>query len=36
MAAMGEHRLPGGIRLGALFETSLKVGRRIRSRRAVA
>ncbi len=36
LAAVGAHRLPGGISVGALFETSLKVGRRMRSRRAVA
>jgi hypothetical protein len=36
LAAVGEHRLPGGIRIGALLETSLKVGRRMRNRRAVA
>jgi MoaA/NifB/PqqE/SkfB family radical SAM enzyme len=36
LAAVGAHRLPGGLRVGAVFETSLKVGRRIRSRRAVA
>ena len=36
LAAVGAHRLPGGIRVGAVFETSLKVGRRMRSRRAVA
>ena len=36
LAAVGEHRLPGGLRLGAVFETSLKVGRRMRNRRAVA
>jgi MoaA/NifB/PqqE/SkfB family radical SAM enzyme len=36
LAAVGAHRLPGGLRVGAVFETSLKVGRRMRSRRAVA
>jgi MoaA/NifB/PqqE/SkfB family radical SAM enzyme len=36
LAAVGEHRLPGGLRIGTLFETSLKVGRRMRNRRAVA
>jgi MoaA/NifB/PqqE/SkfB family radical SAM enzyme len=36
LAAVGAHRLPGGLRVGAVFQTSLKVGRRIRSRRAVA
>ena len=33
LAAVGSHRLPGGIRVGALFEASLKVGRVLRSRR---
>jgi MoaA/NifB/PqqE/SkfB family radical SAM enzyme len=33
LAAVGAHRLPGGIRVGAIFETSLKIGRSIRSRR---
>jgi len=33
LKAVGAHRLPGGIRVGALFETSLKIGRRISSRR---
>jgi MoaA/NifB/PqqE/SkfB family radical SAM enzyme len=33
LAALGAHRLPGGIRVGAVFETSLKIGRAIRSRR---
>jgi MoaA/NifB/PqqE/SkfB family radical SAM enzyme len=36
LAAVGAHRLPGGLRVGAIFETSLKVGRKMRSRRAVA
>jgi MoaA/NifB/PqqE/SkfB family radical SAM enzyme len=36
LAAVGAHRLPGGLRVGAVFETSLKLGRRMRSRRAVA
>jgi MoaA/NifB/PqqE/SkfB family radical SAM enzyme len=36
LAAVGAHRLPGGLRVGAVFQTSLKVGRRMRSRRAVA
>jgi MoaA/NifB/PqqE/SkfB family radical SAM enzyme len=36
LAAVGAHRLPGGLRVGAVFETSLKVGRKMRSRRAVA
>jgi MoaA/NifB/PqqE/SkfB family radical SAM enzyme len=36
LAAVGEYRLPGGIRIGALLDKSLKVGRRMRNRRAVA
>jgi MoaA/NifB/PqqE/SkfB family radical SAM enzyme len=36
LAAVGAHRLLGGLRVGAVFETSLKVGRKMRSRRAVA
>jgi MoaA/NifB/PqqE/SkfB family radical SAM enzyme len=36
LAAVARHRLPGGIRVGAVFETSLKVGRKMRNRRAVA
>ena len=33
LAAVGAHRLPGGLRVGAIFETSLKVGRVMRNRR---
>jgi MoaA/NifB/PqqE/SkfB family radical SAM enzyme len=33
LAAVGAHRLPGGIRVGAIFETSLKIGRVMRDRR---
>jgi MoaA/NifB/PqqE/SkfB family radical SAM enzyme len=33
LAAVGAHRLPGGLRVGAIFETSLKIGRTIRERR---
>jgi MoaA/NifB/PqqE/SkfB family radical SAM enzyme len=33
LAAVGAHRLPGGLRVGAIFETSLKVGRALRGRR---
>jgi MoaA/NifB/PqqE/SkfB family radical SAM enzyme len=33
LAAVGAHRLPGGLRVGAIFETSLKVGRMMRGRR---
>lgn len=37
LAAVGSYRLPGGIRVGALFDASLKVGRALRStREAVA
>jgi MoaA/NifB/PqqE/SkfB family radical SAM enzyme len=30
LGAIARHRLPGGLRVGALFENSLKVGRRVR------
>jgi hypothetical protein len=30
LKAVGRHRLPGGIRVGALFEHSLAVGRHVR------
>jgi sulfatase maturation enzyme AslB (radical SAM superfamily) len=33
LAAVSAHRLPGGLRVGAIFETSLKVGRAVRARR---
>src|SRR5262245_59461251 len=33
LKAVGAHRLAGGIRVGAIFETSVKIGRRMRSRR---
>ncbi|HEY7055666.1 MAG TPA: radical SAM protein [Vicinamibacterales bacterium] len=33
LAAVSAHRLPGGLRVGAIFETSLKVGRVVRGRR---
>ena len=37
LAAVGSHRLPGGIRVGALFDASLKVGRVLKAgREAVA
>lgn len=37
LAAVGSHRLPGGIRVGALFDASLKLGRVVRNtRKAVA
>jgi sulfatase maturation enzyme AslB (radical SAM superfamily) len=33
LAAVSAHRLPGNIRVGAIFETSLRVGRYMRERR---
>lgn len=33
LAAVGSHRLPGGVRVGAIFDASLKVGRVMRGRR---
>jgi MoaA/NifB/PqqE/SkfB family radical SAM enzyme len=33
LAAVGSHRLPGGVRIGAIFDASLKVGRVLRGRR---
>jgi MoaA/NifB/PqqE/SkfB family radical SAM enzyme len=36
LKAVGAHRLPGGIRVGAIFEQSIKIGRRIRNRRPSA
>jgi sulfatase maturation enzyme AslB (radical SAM superfamily) len=33
LGAVGAHRLPGGIRVGAIFETSLKIGRAIGGKR---
>jgi sulfatase maturation enzyme AslB (radical SAM superfamily) len=33
LKAVGAHRLPGGIRVGAIFETSFKIGRVMRNRR---
>jgi MoaA/NifB/PqqE/SkfB family radical SAM enzyme len=33
LKAVGAHRLPGGIRVGAIFETSFKIGRAMRNRR---
>lgn len=36
LAAVGAHRLLGGLRVGAIFETSLKVGRSVRARREAA
>ena len=34
LVAIGRHRLPGGLRVGAIFDTSLKVGAQVRSARA--
>jgi hypothetical protein len=37
LAAVGRHRLPGGLRVGAIFEQSFKIGKRVRTiREAVA
>jgi MoaA/NifB/PqqE/SkfB family radical SAM enzyme len=36
LGAIARHRLPGGIRVGAIFESSLKVGRKVRGLRATA
>jgi len=33
LGAVGAHRLPGGLRVGAIFETSLKIGRAVRAKR---
>jgi MoaA/NifB/PqqE/SkfB family radical SAM enzyme len=33
LAAVAAHRLPGGLRVGAIFDASLRVGRAIRERR---
>jgi MoaA/NifB/PqqE/SkfB family radical SAM enzyme len=33
LAAVGAHRLPGGLRVGAIFETSLKIGRAVKAKR---
>ena len=33
LAAVASHRLPGGVRVGAIFDASLRVGRSMRSRR---
>jgi hypothetical protein len=34
LGAVGRHRLPGGIRIGSIFEHSLAIGRAVRERRA--
>jgi hypothetical protein len=33
LGAVGRHRLPGGIRVGAIFSTSLRIGDAVRRRR---
>jgi MoaA/NifB/PqqE/SkfB family radical SAM enzyme len=33
LGAIARHRLPGGLRVGAIFENSLKIGRRVRQMR---
>ena len=33
LGAVGAHRLPGGVRVGAIFETSLKIGRAVNAKR---
>jgi MoaA/NifB/PqqE/SkfB family radical SAM enzyme len=36
LGAIARHRLPGGLRVGAIFENSLRVGRRIREMRTTS
>jgi MoaA/NifB/PqqE/SkfB family radical SAM enzyme len=36
LGAVGRHRLPGGVRVGAIFEQSLAIGRAVRRMRRVA
>ena len=36
LGAVGRHRLPGGVRVGAIFEQSLRIGQRVRQYRASA
>jgi MoaA/NifB/PqqE/SkfB family radical SAM enzyme len=36
LGAIARHRLPGGLRVGAIFENSLRVGRKVRQLRATA
>ena len=36
LGAIARHRLPGGLRVGAIFENSLRVGRKVRQLRARA
>jgi hypothetical protein len=34
LAAVARHRLPGGLRVGAIFERSLQIGERVNAVRA--
>ena len=36
LGAIGRHRLPGGLRVGAIFEHSLRIGRRVHQLRSAA
>jgi MoaA/NifB/PqqE/SkfB family radical SAM enzyme len=36
LGAIARHRLPGGLRVGAIFENSLRIGRKVRQRREPA
>jgi sulfatase maturation enzyme AslB (radical SAM superfamily) len=36
LKAVGAHRLPGGLRVGAIFEQSFRIGRAVRARREAA
>jgi MoaA/NifB/PqqE/SkfB family radical SAM enzyme len=36
LGAIARHRLPGGLRVGAIFENSLRIGRKVRERREPA
>jgi hypothetical protein len=36
LGAVARHRLPGGVRVGAIFEQSLRIGRTVRRFRATA
>jgi MoaA/NifB/PqqE/SkfB family radical SAM enzyme len=36
LGAIARHRLPGGLRVGAIFENSLRIGRKVRQMRANA
>lgn len=35
LSALGEHRLPGGIRVGSLFHASLRIGSKVRKLRGI-